>query len=49
MSIVKKFTGLVKRFQSNTKGTVGIMLGLSAVPLVLAAGVAVEFCPWQQG
>ena len=43
MMSIKKIANWVKGFGSNTRGTVGIMLGLSAVPMMLAAGIAVDY------
>jgi Flp pilus assembly protein TadG len=38
-----KFTSLLKRFAKSEKGNVAIMFGLSVVPLMAAAGVAIDF------
>lgn len=43
MSFVKSVNSFTKRFKQSTSGTVGVMLGLSAVPLVLVAGIAVDY------
>ncbi len=43
MLSVKKFVGLFKRFQNDAKGNVALMFGLTAVPMMLAGGIAVDY------
>jgi Flp pilus assembly protein TadG len=40
---MQKLRGLINHFVHNTRGNITIIAGLSAVPLVLAAGTAVDF------
>lgn len=43
MSFIKKFTKQIRKFQSDTKGNVALMFGLTAVPMILAGGMAVDY------
>ncbi len=43
MSIIKNFTGLVKKFNSDARGNVALLFGLTAIPMILAGGIAIDY------
>jgi len=43
MLLIRKITKLVKQFKSDTRGNVALIFGLTAVPMMLAAGIAVDY------
>jgi Flp pilus assembly protein TadG len=45
--MTKNFAAVLRRFSSDVKGNVAIMTGIAAVPLLAAAGSAVDYVRWQ--
>ena len=43
MTIISKAKSLLKRFAADQNGTIAVMAGLAAIPLMLAAGAAIDF------
>lgn len=43
MTRISKLTSLFKRFKANQSGGIAIMTGFAAIPLMLAAGAAIDF------
>ena len=43
MTIIRKAKSMLKQFCADQNGTIAVMVGLSAIPLLLAAGAAVDF------
>ncbi len=43
MLLIRKIAGLAKKFQSDTRGNVALMFGVTAIPMMLAGGIAVDY------